>query len=130
MIARFSNLAGEIGTADHERDVRGFALKFYTEEGNWDLVGTNSPVFFLRAPHKFPNFIRTQKPHPRTNLRSATAMWGFWSLAPGCPHQVTMLFSVPSQSSLSSKKKLPRLRVTPQDWHRSRRGNDRPTALS
>jgi catalase len=93
MIARFSTVAGELGAADHERDVRGFALKFYTQEGNWDLVGNNTPVFFVRDPLKFPDFIRTQKRHPRTHLRSATAMWDFWSLSPESLHQVTMLFS-------------------------------------
>ena len=93
MIARFSTVAGELGAADHERDVRGFALKFYTEDGNWDLVGNNTPVFFVRDPLKFPDFIHTQKRHPRTNLRSPTAMWDFWSLSPESLHQVTMLFS-------------------------------------
>lgn len=93
MIARFSTVAGEAGAADHERDVRGFALKFYTEEGNWDLVGNNTPVFFVRDPAKFPDFIHTQKRHPRTNLRSATAMWDFWSLSPESLHQVMILFS-------------------------------------
>ncbi len=93
MIARFSTVAGELGAADHERDVRGFALKFYTEEGNWDLVGNNTPVFFVRDPLKFPDFIHTQKRHPRTHLRSATAMWDFWSLSPESLHQITMLFS-------------------------------------
>ena len=85
MLARFSTVAGEAGAADAERDVRGFALKFYTEEGNWDLVGNNTPVFFVRDPYKFPDFIHTQKRHPRTNLRSPTAMWDFWSLSPGEP---------------------------------------------
>jgi catalase len=93
MIARFSTVAGELGAADAERDVRGFALKFYTEEGNWDLVGNNTPVFFVRDPLKFPDFIHTQKRHPRTNLRSPTAMWDFWSLSPESLHQVTILFS-------------------------------------
>ncbi|MDX3925690.1 MAG: catalase [Shinella sp.] len=93
MIARFSTVAGELGAADHERDVRGFALKFYTEEGNWDLVGNNTPVFFVRDPYKFPDFIHTQKRHPKTNLRSATAMWDFWSLSPESLHQTTILFS-------------------------------------
>ena len=93
MIARFSTVAGEKGAADAERDVRGFALKFYTEEGNWDLVGNNTPVFFVRDPLKFPDFIHTQKRHPRTNLRSATAMWDFWSLSPESLHQVTILMS-------------------------------------
>lgn len=93
MVARFSTVAGELGAADAERDVRGFALKFYTEEGNWDLVGNNTPVFFVRDPLKFPDFIHTQKRHPRTNLRSPTAMWDFWSLSPESLHQVTILMS-------------------------------------
>lgn len=93
MIARFSTVAGEVGAADAERDVRGFALKFYTEEGNWDLVGNNTPVFFVRDPYKFPDFIHTQKRHPRTNLRSPTAMWDFWSLSPESLHQVMILMS-------------------------------------
>jgi catalase len=90
---RFSTVAGERGAADAERDVRGFAMKFYTEEGNWDLVGNNTPVFFVRDPYKFPDFIRTQKRDPKTNLRSKTAMWDFWSLSPESLHQVTILFS-------------------------------------
>ena len=93
MIARFSTVAGEAGAADAERDVRGFALKFYTEEGNWDMVGNNTPVFFVRDPYKFPDFIHTQKRHPKTNLRSPTAMWDFWSLSPESLHQVTILMS-------------------------------------
>jgi catalase len=92
-LLRFSTVAGERGAADAERDVRGFAVKFYTEEGNWDLVGNNTPVFFVRDPLKFPDFIRTQKRHPQTNLRSPTAMWDFWSLSPESLHQVTILFS-------------------------------------
>lgn len=93
MIARFSTVAGELGAADAERDVRGFSMKFYTEEGNWDMVGNNTPVFFVRDPHKFPDFIHTQKRHPRTNMRSPTAMWDFWSLSPESLHQVTILMS-------------------------------------
>lgn len=93
MIARFSTVAGELGAADAERDVRGFALKFYTGEGNWDMVGNNTPVFFVRDPYKFPDFIHTQKRHPRTNLRSPAAMWDFWSLSPESLHQVTILMS-------------------------------------
>ena len=73
--------------------VRGFAIKFYTTQGSWDLVGNNTPVFFVRDPHKFPDFIHTQKRHPRTNLRSPTAMWDFWSLSPESLHQVTILMS-------------------------------------
>ena len=90
---RFSTVAGERGAADAERDVRGFALKFYTDEGNWDLVGNNTPVFFVRDPLKFPDFIHTQKRHPKSNLRSNTAMWDFWSLSPESLHQVTILMS-------------------------------------
>mgnify|MGYP002861047257 CR=1 FL=1 len=90
---RFSTVAGERGAADAERDVRGFALKFYTEEGNWDLVGNNTPVFFIRDPYKFPDFIHTQKRDPKTNLRSGSAMWDFWSLSPESLHQITILFS-------------------------------------
>ncbi len=93
MLARFSTVAGEAGAADAERDVRGFALKFYTEEGNWDMVGNNTPVFFVRDPYKFPDFIHTQKRHPRTNMRSNTAMWDFWSLSPESLHQVMILMS-------------------------------------
>jgi len=93
MLARFSTVAGELGAADAERDVRGFALKFYTEEGNWDLVGNNTPVFFVRDAYKFPDFIHTQKRHPKTNMRSPTAMWDFWSLSPESLHQVTILMS-------------------------------------
>ncbi|WP_259781155.1 catalase [Aestuariispira ectoiniformans] len=90
---RFSTVAGEKGAADAERDVRGWALRFYTEEGNWDIVGNNTPVFFVRDPYKFPDFIHTQKRDPRTNLRNSTAMWDFWSLSPESLHQVTILFS-------------------------------------
>lgn len=93
VIARFSTVAGELGAADAERDVRGFGVKFYTREGNWDLVGNNTPIFFIRDPYKFPDFIHTQKRHPKTNLRSNTAMWDFWSLSPESIHQLTTLFS-------------------------------------
>lgn len=93
MLARFSTVAGELGAADAERDVRGFALKFYTEEGNWDVVGNNTPVFFIRDPLKFPDFIHTQKRHPVSHLRSATAAWDFWSLSPESLHQITILMS-------------------------------------
>jgi catalase len=93
VFARFSTVAGERGAADAERDVRGFALKFYTEEGNWDMVGNNTPVFFIRDPYKFAMFIHTQKRHPKTNLRSQDMQWDFWSLCPESLHQVTILFS-------------------------------------
>ena len=93
LIIRFSTVAGEMGAADTERDVRGFGMKFYTQEGNWDLVGNNTPVFFIKDPSKFPDFIHTQKRHPRTNLRSSTAAWDFWSLSPESLHQVTILMS-------------------------------------
>jgi catalase len=93
MLLRFSTVAGERGAADAERDVRGFAMKFYTREGNWDLVGNNTPVFFIRDAYKFPDFIHTQKRHPHSNLRSNTAAWDFWSLSPESIHQVTILMS-------------------------------------
>ncbi len=93
LLIRFSTVGGEKGSADSARDPRGFAVKFYTEEGNWDLVGNNTPVFFIRDPLKFPDFIHTQKRVPQTNLKSATMMWDFWSLSPESLHQVTILFS-------------------------------------
>ncbi|HYP67360.1 MAG TPA: catalase [Thiobacillaceae bacterium] len=92
MFARFSTVAGEIGSADTARDPRGFALKFYTEEGNWDLVGNNTPVFFIRDPLKFSDFIHSQKRDPRTGMRDSTMQWDFWSLSPESLHQVTWLF--------------------------------------
>lgn len=90
---RFSTVAGEKGSADTVRDVRGFALKVYTEEGNWDLVGNNTPVFFVRDPKKFMDFIHSQKREPHTNLRSDTMQWDFWAHSPESLHQVTILFS-------------------------------------
>ena len=90
---RFSTVGGEKGSADTERDPRGFAIKFYTEEGNWDLVGNNTPVFFIKDPKKFGDFIHTQKRDPYTNCKSATMMWDFWSLNPESLHQVTILMS-------------------------------------
>ncbi|CDG85220.1 catalase [Janthinobacterium agaricidamnosum] len=91
--ARFSTVGGERGSADTERDPRGFALRFYTEEGNWDLVGNNTPVFFIKDGIKFPDFIHTQKRDPQSNLKSPEMMFDFWSKAPESLHQVTMLFS-------------------------------------
>ena len=93
MFGRFSTVAGEKGSADTVRDVRGFALKFYTEEGNWDLVGNNTPVFFIRDAIKFPDFIHSQKRDPQTNTRSDTMQWDFWAQVPEALHQVTILFS-------------------------------------
>jgi catalase len=93
VFGRFSTVAGEKGSADTVRDVRGFALKFYTEEGNWDMVGNNTPVFFIRDAIKFPDFIHTQKRSPQTNLRSQVMWWDFWSQVPESLHQVTILFS-------------------------------------
>jgi len=90
---RFSTVAGEKGAADAERDVRGFAMKFYTEDGNWDIVGNNTPVFFIRDPYKFMDFIHSQKRDPRTNLRDATMQWDFWSHSPEALHQITILMS-------------------------------------
>ena len=93
MFARFSQVSGEKGSADSERDPRGFALKFYTEDGNWDLVGNNTPVFFIKDPKKFSHFIHTQKRDPKTNCKSPTMMWDFWSWNPESLHQVIILMS-------------------------------------
>ncbi|MCJ7594982.1 MAG: catalase, partial [Desulfobacterales bacterium] len=93
VFARFSTVGGEKGSADAARDPRGFALKFYTEEGNYDLVGNNTPVFFIRDPLKFSDFIHTQKRHPATNLPDPNMFWDFLSLTPESIHQVTILFS-------------------------------------
>ena len=93
LFIRFSTVGGEAGSADTERDPRGFSIKFYTEQGIWDLVGNNTPVFFLRDPSKFPDFIHTQKRHPQTHTKDATMQWDFWSLHPESLHQVTILFS-------------------------------------
>ncbi len=90
---RFSTVAGERGAADAERDIRGFAIKFYTDAGNWDLVGNNTPVFFLRDPLKFPDLNHAVKRDPRTNLRSANNNWDFWTLLPEALHQVTITMS-------------------------------------
>jgi catalase len=90
---RFSTVGGEKGSADTERDPRGFALKFYTEDGNWDLVGNNTPVFFIKDPKKFSDFIHTQKREPRTNLKSPTMVWDFWSHNPESLHQIMILMS-------------------------------------
>jgi catalase len=90
---RFSTVAGERGAADAERDIRGFAMKFYTEEGNWDLVGNNTPVFFLRDPLKFPDLNHVVKRDPRTNLRNPTSNWDFWTSLPEALHQVTITMS-------------------------------------
>lgn len=93
LFTRFSTVAGERGAADAERDIRGFATKFYTEEGNWDLVGNNTPVFFLRDPLKFPDLNHAVKRDPRTNLRSARNNWDFWTSLPEALHQVTIVMS-------------------------------------
>ncbi|UNK50294.1 catalase [Lysobacter sp. S4-A87] len=93
MFARFTTVAGERGAADAERDIRGFALKFYTEEGNWDLVGNNTPVFFLRDPRKFPDLNKAVKRDPKTNMRSARNNWDFWTSLPEALHQVTIVMS-------------------------------------
>ena len=93
MFIRFSSVGGERGSADTVRDPRGFAMKFYTEEGNWDLVGNNTPIFFIRDPFLFPNFIHTQKRNPVTHLKDPEMMWDFWTLRPEALHQVMFLFS-------------------------------------
>ncbi len=92
VFARFSTVAGNLGAADAVRDPRGFALKFYTEQGNYDLVGNNTPVFFIKDPTKFPDFIHTQKRDPYTGVQEADNVWDFWSLSPEATHQVTWLF--------------------------------------
>lgn len=93
VFARFSTVAGERGAADAERDIRGFSVKFYTEQGNWDLVGNNTPVFFMRDPLKFPDLNHAVKRDPRTNLRSPTNNWDFWTLLPEALHQITIVMS-------------------------------------
>ena len=93
LFTRFTTVAGERGAADAERDIRGFAIKFYTEEGNWDLVGNNTPVFFLRDPLKFPDLNHAVKRDPRTNMRSAQNNWDFWTSLPEALHQVTIVMS-------------------------------------
>lgn len=93
MFTRFSTVAGERGAADAERDIRGFAMKFYTEEGNWDLVGNNTPVFFMRDPLKFPDLNHAVKRDPKTNMRSAQSNWDFWTSLPEALHQITIVMS-------------------------------------
>lgn len=93
MFVRHSTVAGERGAADAERDIRGFAMRYYTEEGNWDLVGNNTPVFFLRDPLKFPDLNHAVKRDPRTNMRSSQNNWDFWSSLPEALHQVTIVMS-------------------------------------
>ena len=93
VFVRFSTVAGERGAADAERDIRGFAIKFYTDQGNWDMVGNNTPVFFLRDPLKFPDLNHVVKRDPRTNMHSPHANWDFWTLLPEALHQVTIVMS-------------------------------------
>ncbi|MGE8066465.1 catalase [Pseudomonas sp. NPDC089569] len=93
IFTRFSTVAGERGAADAERDIRGFALKFYTEQGNWDLVGNNTPVFFFRDPLRFPDLNHAVKRDPRTGMRSAQSNWDFWTSLPEALHQVTIVMS-------------------------------------
>ncbi len=93
MFARFTTVAGERGAADAERDIRGFALKFYTEEGNWDMVGNNTPVFFIRDPRQFPDLNKAVKRDPKTNMRSASHNWDYWTLLPEALHQITIVMS-------------------------------------
>lgn len=93
LFARFSTVAGERGAADAERDIRGFALKFYTDQGNWDMVGNNTPVFFLRDALKFPDLNHVVKRNPRSYMHSAKDNWDFWTLLPEALHQVTVVMS-------------------------------------
>jgi len=92
MVVRFSTVGGESGSADTARDPRGFALKFYTEDGNWDLVGNNTPIFFIRDPILFPSFIHTQKRNPKTHCKDPDMFWDFITLRPETCHQVSFLF--------------------------------------
>ncbi len=92
-LVRFSTVGGEKGSADADRDSRGFAIKFYTEEGNYDLVGNNTPVFFIRDPFKFPDMVHTHKRNPQSNLKDPDAFWDFFSRSPESTHMVTILFS-------------------------------------
>ncbi|WP_173816077.1 catalase [Nitrobacter vulgaris] len=94
MLARFSTVAGEQGSPDTWRDVRGFSLKFYTTDGNYDLVGNNTPIFFVRDPMKFPHFIRSQKRLPDSGLRDSHMQWDFWTNNPESAHQVTYLMGM------------------------------------
>ena len=93
VVVRFSTVGGEKGSADSDRDPRGFAIKFYTEEGNYDLVGNNTPVFFIRDPFKFPDMVHTHKRNPQSNLKDPDAFWDFFSRSPESTHMVTILFS-------------------------------------
>ncbi len=93
MLARFSTVGGESGSADTARDPRGFSMKFYTEDGNWDMVGNNTPIFFIRDPLKFSDFIRTQKRDPGTHLKPHWRRWDYWGLSPEAVHQVMILYS-------------------------------------
>ncbi|KAH9254103.1 hypothetical protein BASA81_007978 [Batrachochytrium salamandrivorans] len=93
VLMRFSTVGGEKGSSDQDRDPRGFAIKFYTEQGNYDLVGNNTPVFFIRDPFKFPDMVHTHKRNPQTNLKDPDAFWDFFSFSPESTHQVTILFS-------------------------------------
>ena len=86
MFLRFSTVAGERGANDCDRDPRGFAIKFYTEEGNYDMVGNNTPVFFIRDPIKFPDFIHSQKRNPQTGIQQPQMAWDFWSFSPESLH--------------------------------------------
>src|SRR3954464_9846201 len=91
LVIRFSTVAGELGSPDTARDPRGFAIKFYTEEGNYDLVGNNTPIFFIRDPQKFSDFIHSQKRRADNHLRDNNMQWDFWTLRPESAHQVTWL---------------------------------------
>ena len=93
VFVRFSAVSGEKGTPDTTRDIKGFAIKFYTEDGNWDLVGSNSPIFFVKDAKKFPKLIQSQKKDPKTNLRNETKMWDYWSKNPETLHQLLILMS-------------------------------------
>src|SRR3546814_9075297 len=109
LFARFSTVAGERGAADAERDIRGFAVKFYTEEGNWDMVGNNTPVFFFRDPLRFPDLNHAVKRDPRTGMRSATNNWDFWTLLPEALDQVNIVMSEGSEEHTYELQSLMRI---------------------
>jgi len=117
-VIRFSTVAGERGSPDTWRDPRGFALKFYTTDGNYDIVGNDTPVFFLRDPIKFPSFIRSQKRRADSNLRDHDMQWDFWTLSPESAHQVTWLMAIAASAQLAVHESLqrPHIHVGQRRW--------------
>jgi catalase len=110
-LLRFSSVAGERGSPDTWRDPRGFALKFYTSEGNYDMVGNNTPVFFVKDPMKFQHFIRSQKRRADSNVRDHDMQWDFWTLSPESAHQVTVLRGLPLRGEVARRRRVHPRRV-------------------